>query len=254
MDAKSLASELCSRYCSMLDSCVEHPLNVSNHLKPLILEVTSRIITGSAVNGGGSNLYCISEHCTISKRSMARLEAFVDGVSAAIPLDPYKSTAVVPSSTASSLMVDVKSRIFPLWSTSQSPQRRRNSASTRRYANRYPQIDADSLITRVELYIRSVQRIYGGNTNNDPKASVPERKETQQQTAVEECNVHQEPTRLLLRTRVDCICRAFVANVSCVTSVQPVLLRLLGSTTRELLAVHTLSDDLWKAIKRAFLN
>jgi hypothetical protein len=162
---------------------------------------------------------------------------------------------VVPSSSASSLMVDVKSRIFPFWNNSHSPQPRRNSSSTRRYANRYPQIGADNLILRIELYIRSVLRIYGGNTTKNQKTtSMTELTETQQQTSVEECNVHQEPTRLLLRTRVHCICRAFIANVSCVTLVQPVLLRLLGSTTRELLAVQTLSEDLWKAIKREFLD
>jgi hypothetical protein len=255
MDAKSLASEICSRYFSMLDSCVEHPLNVSNHLKPLILEVTSGIITGSAVKASGTMNNVMSETSTISKRGMARLEAFVDGVSAAIPLDLYKSAVVVPSSSASSLMVDVKSRIFPFWNNSHSPQPRRNSSSTRRYANRYPQIGADNLILRIELYIRSVLRIYGGNTTKNQKTtSMTELTETQQQTSVEECNVHQEPTRLLLRTRVHCICRAFIANVSCVTLVQPVLLRLLGSTTRELLAVQTLSEDLWKAIKREFLD
>jgi ribosomal protein L31 len=195
----------------------------------------------------------MSANSTISKRSMARLEAFVDGVSAAIPRDPYKSAVVAPSSSAASLMVDVKSKIFPFWNNSHSSQRRGNSSSIRRYANRYPQIAADNLILRIELYIRSVQRIYGGNTTKNHKTSMTELTKTQQQTSVEECNVHQEPTKLLLRSRVDCICRAFIANVSCVTLVQPVLLRLLGSTTRELLAVQTLSEDLWKAIKREFL-
>lgn len=76
-----------------------------------------------------------------------------DGFSAAIPLDPYKSAVVAPSSSAASLMVDVKSKIFPLRNNSHSSQRRGNSSSIRRYANRYPLIAADNLILRIELYI-----------------------------------------------------------------------------------------------------
>jgi hypothetical protein len=243
MDAKSTASETCSRYFSMIDSCVPHPLNVANHLKPLILEVTSGIIAGSGhvtanTTSGEQNVYGI-----ISKRSMARLEAFVDGVSAAVPSDPYESTAV-RSSSPSSLVLDVKSKIFPPLNNSNS-----QAHNIRRYANRYPQIDQDSLFTRLELYIRSIQRIYN-TTNSNNKGDIMTEVTTAQQLPLEECNVHLEPTRLLLRTRVHCICRAFVANVSCVTLVQPVLLKLLGSSTRELLAVQTLSEDLWKAIKR----
>jgi hypothetical protein len=76
-----------------------------------------------------------------------------DGFSAAIPLDPYKSAVVAPLSSAASLMVDVKSKIFPLRNNSHSSQRRGNSSSIRRYANRYPLIAADNLILRIELYI-----------------------------------------------------------------------------------------------------
>lgn len=259
MDSKSLAAETCSRYFSLVDSSVDHSSNVMNHLKLLVLEVTSAILLAV----GDDQSHQSSSTITISKRGMARFEAFIDGVSAAIPSEPLDRAR--SSKMTSSLLTDGNFKIFPFLTgntsatTPQHPpsvetlNHRHTSQHTtiRRYILRYPQIDPDDLCTRLLLYIRSIQRIYNTSTTtcrNNTTATTRQH----HPFVVQECNAHLEPCRILFRTRVDCICRAFIANVSCITSVQPVLLTLLGSTTRELLAVSVLADDLWKAMKREF--
>lgn len=259
MDSKSLAAETCSRYFSLVDSSVDHSSNVMNHLKLLVLEVTSAIIL-QAVGDDRSHHQSSSSVITVSKRGMARLDAFIDGVSSAIPSEPLERTR--SSRATSSLLTDAKFRIFPFLTTTSTTTQQQPSVETmnhlhsskrntiRRYVHRYPQIDPDDLCTRLLLYIRSIQRIYNSSTTSCRNNTTAGTRQQQHHFVVQECNAHQEPCRLLLRTRVDCICRAFVANVSCITSVQPVLLTLLGSTTRELLAVSVLAEDLWKAMKR----
>ena len=93
---------------------------------------------------------------------------------------------------------------------------------------RHPQFQTDDLAVRVELYVRSLRRVR--ETGN-------------------ECVVTLEPPRAI-RARVDAVVDSFVNTIGCVRGVGPVLSKLVGSLTRELLAVEMLGEELTQAIDR----
>ena len=93
----------------------------------------------------------------------------------------------------------------------------------------HPQIPEEDLVIRLELYIRTMQRV---------------------RTLKEECVVPMEPPKFI-KLRARYITRAFVVTAGCVRSMSPVLTRLLNCITMELLAVETLSEEhITKVIRR----
>jgi len=312
MDSKALALETCSRYLSQVDKTISHLANVTAYLKPLVFEITQRIIREAirdddrgasgdtkfslvdslphstsnyspsvSINGDQRESLEV-QNVVISRRSMARFEAFVEGVSLATPNDPITSTRTPnrPPSNLLDLSVAlpvITSRLGNLGAAiegkkvtkmrvnesmnsihssnsatsdvastvSSNTESTRSRRSQRRYI--YPQVDQDDLVIRLELYIRSLKRVFYGTpatATETPANGTPQ--------VLEECNAHREPSGLL-RARVNCLCRAFIANVGSVTSIQPVLKALLGSMTKELLAVDVLGEDLLKAITSKIL-
>ena len=101
-----------------------------------------------------------------------------------------------------------------------------SAASFRTRPQQYPQFEADDLTVRVELYIRSLRRV----------------RETG-----DECVIYLEPPRAV-RARVRGVVKSFIVTVGCVSSIGPVLSSLVGSMTKELLAVEVIGEELSSAI------
>jgi hypothetical protein len=96
----------------------------------------------------------------------------------------------------------------------------------------HSQIDEKDLVVRLEVYIRTVQRVRNLN---------------------EECVVAMEPPKVI-KTRARYITNAFVATTSYVRNINPVLTRLLSCLTMEMLAVECLAEEIMKVIHRVVLE
>ena len=92
----------------------------------------------------------------------------------------------------------------------------------------HPQIAQNDLMLRLELYIRTVQRVRNLN---------------------EECVIAMEPPKAI-RARGRYITDAFVATASHVRNITPVLSRLLHCLTMEMLAVECVAEEITKVIRR----
>jgi hypothetical protein len=93
---------------------------------------------------------------------------------------------------------------------------------------KHPQIKEEDLVLRLELYIRTMQRV---------------------KTLNEDCVIAMEPPKAV-KARARYVTHAFVATAGCVRSMSPVLTRLLNCLTMEMLAVDTLSEEIGKVVKR----
>mmetsp|Transcript_29532 Transcript_29532/g.71334 ORF Transcript_29532/g.71334 Transcript_29532/m.71334 type:complete len:853 (-) Transcript_29532:116-2674(-) len=96
----------------------------------------------------------------------------------------------------------------------------------------HPQIEEKDLVVRLEVYIRTVQRVHN---------------------LKEECVVAMEPPKVI-RTRARYVTNAFVATTSYVRNINPVLTRLLSCLTMEMLAVECLAEEITKVIHRVVLE
>jgi hypothetical protein len=99
-------------------------------------------------------------------------------------------------------------------------------------AIQHPQIEEKDLVVRLEVYIRTVHRV---------------------RNLKEECVVAMEPPKVI-KTRARYITNAFVATTSYVRNINPVLTRLLSGLTMELLAVECLAEEITKVINRVVLE
>jgi hypothetical protein len=92
----------------------------------------------------------------------------------------------------------------------------------------HPQISQTDLVIRLELYIRTVQRVRNLN---------------------EECVIAMEPPKAI-RVRARYTTYAFVATAAYVRNIGPVLTRLLHCLTMEMLAVECVAEEIVKVIHR----
>ncbi|KAL3905585.1 MAG: hypothetical protein SGILL_009618, partial [Bacillariaceae sp.] len=92
----------------------------------------------------------------------------------------------------------------------------------------HPQMEQDDLVVRLELYLRTVQRV---------------------SNLKEECVIAMEPPKAI-KVRAKCTTYAFVATAAYVRNISPVLTRLLHCLTMEMLAVECVAEDITKVIHR----
>lgn len=102
------------------------------------------------------------------------------------------------------------------------------SISSQSPKSKCPQIREEDLVTRLELYIRSLHRV---------------------RLQEQECVLAAEPARAM-KARVRAVVTAFVDTVGTVRQQHPVLSRLLQSLTQEVLAVEVLGEKLVVLIRR----
>ena len=132
---------------------------------------------------------------------------------------PNQSAGGGPSPLLSSVTAQGKSLI-------------RQVSNNSKKAIKHPQIPEEELVLRLELYIRSLQRI---------------------RTLKEECVVAMEPPKAI-KARARYVTSAFVATAACLRSMSPGLTRLLTCLTKEVLAVDCLSETIVKAMKKIVME
>ncbi|KAL3944935.1 MAG: hypothetical protein SGBAC_000969 [Bacillariaceae sp.] len=98
--------------------------------------------------------------------------------------------------------------------------------------NLMPQISEQELVIRLDLYIRTLQRVKNLN---------------------EQCVIAMENPKIL-KLRARYITSAFVTTAGCVRSMSFTLTKLLSCLTMEVLAVSSLSEDIVKVIRRIVLE
>jgi hypothetical protein len=183
------------------------------------------------------------EYASLSRRTKARLEAFLAGCTLAVPGPEEEEPK--SGSEREAAMVSLQDGLsgFGLGSspqkTTRTPPQRATSLTQKmgrsmigRVPNpnsvKHPQIEQEDLVIRLELYIRTVQRV---------------------RNLKEECVVAMEPPKAV-HARGQCITNAFVATAAYVRNISPVLTRLLHCLTMEMLAVECVAQEITKVIHR----
>lgn len=180
------------------------------------------------------------EFASLSRRVKARMEAFVAGCSLAVPgpeeqPEPKKETGI-PAERNST--ISLQDGLSGFGSPKPTPFNQRTPSLTEKMGRtmigetpdpsrvKHPQIAREDLVVRLELYVRTLQRLRNLN---------------------EECAIAMEPPKVI-RARARYTTNAFVATATYVRSIGPVLTRLLHCLTMEMLAVECVSDEITKII------
>lgn len=193
----------------------------------------------------------------MSRRSKVRMEAFLAGCALAAPLDADPShklssqqqhhhhpndLVLLQEGLAGLAIPPPEIRTTSSSSSSSPPHSKSNGAATRQLSTsstrstiasqKRPQINQEELLLRLEIYIRTLQRVRKLN---------------------EECVIAMEPPKTI-RARACLITDAFVATAGTIRNLRHVLSRLLNCITMEVLAVEVLCEDIIKAIRRIVLE
>lgn len=183
------------------------------------------------------------EFAALPRRVKARMEAFLAGCSLAVPgsvEQPPKSErnkeSGVPTKTNSTLSLQDGLSGFG----TPKPKSNQKISLTEKMGRtmigdtpdpnvvKHPQIAREDLVVRLELYVRTLQRL---------------------KSLHEECVIAMEPPKVI-RARARYTTNAFVATATYVRSIGRILTRLLHCLTMEMLAVECVSDEITKVIHR----
>jgi hypothetical protein len=171
----------------------------------------------------------------LSRRTQARMEAFLAGCALAAPnemgnnlqkhADQQSSDLVTLQEGLSGFGISTSGNASTKGSQTAVLIRNISSVSS---VSHHPQIQQEDLILRLELYTRTLQRV---------------------RTIGEECVMAMEPPKEI-KARSQVITHAFVATAGTIRNLRHVLTRLLNCLTMEEMAVEVLSDDVKKVIRR----
>ena len=219
----------------------------------------------------------------LERRTLARMEAFLASCAYALPNDAVSAVAVhkrTRKDPIQSIVPNLKSIVSSipgklrmtnqsqssnnpassqsqLQSQLQSPSRKSKSVADKNTIRTYPQMSMNSLILRLELYIRTLRRMHailhpkrtiGEISDSDKKENANTGTHT-----IDECVVHLEPPRAL-KTRISLLITSLISTVGSVGSMRHILNNLLVHFTREMLAVEVLSEDLQSYIRKIVLE
>uniref|UniRef100_A0A7S3Q0L5 Uncharacterized protein n=1 Tax=Chaetoceros debilis TaxID=122233 RepID=A0A7S3Q0L5_9STRA len=254
-----------------------------HHRRSMISEAfsMSETETETEIEGARSNVNRMSPafHMKLSRRSLARMEAFLASCALAITNDSVKNGVVSVgvgnvkrNGNALSLMDGLKSSL-PSFGLNKKSQPKIDTIPEAKAANgkpmpnknlNYPQMHSNDLIVRLTLYIRTLRRVYA-NLHPTPKEIEANETETasasskssksspQQLQPGDECVIHLEPPRAL-KTHIRLLLNSLVYTVGTVGSMHAILTHLLTHLTLELLAVELISDNLQKRIRKIVLE
>ena len=181
------------------------------------------------------------EFASLSRRIKARMEAFLAGCALAVPgrekqvpeSDAKKETAVPTEKSTISLQDGLSGFGTPRLKPNQRVPSLREKMGRSMIGEtpdpnmvKHPQIAREDLVVRLELYVRTLQRL---------------------RNLKEDCVIAMEPPKVI-RARARYTTNAFVATATYVRSIGPVLTRLLHCLTMEMLAVECVSDEITKII------
>mmetsp|Transcript_25375 Transcript_25375/g.29382 ORF Transcript_25375/g.29382 Transcript_25375/m.29382 type:complete len:662 (-) Transcript_25375:1156-3141(-) len=124
----------------------------------------------------------------------------------------------------------------------------KKNAKNTKHSHKYPQIHIDDLTFRLELYIRTLRRIYA------LREQLHEKEEQKKGNSDNyECVISFEPQRAI-RARIQLTINSLIGTTNSVGSMRPTLTNLLMHLTRELLAVEHLSDSLSGYVRKIVLE
>lgn len=223
----------------------------------------------------------------LSRRSLSRMEAFLTGCALALPSHSVSAVSVtkrvndVASSGAKSLanmdMSSLRSSLpFGGWkkkqqnNANQQPSPAANKTiedaaqsgrkSKTDPSRNYPQMHSNELILRLELYIRTIRRVYTvlhpKSTEDDSNAEEKKQSPPQQPSHLQpadECVIHLEPPRAI-KTRIRLLIDSLISSAGSVGSMHNILTTLLTHFTLEVLAVELISADLQSFIRKIVLE
>lgn len=173
----------------------------------------------------------------LSRRTQARMEAFLAGCALAAPNEMAPSSKKHADQQPSDLVTLQEglsgfgissSTSLPKPSSQTGALIRNISSSGGSSISQHPQIQEVDLTLRLELYLRTLQRV---------------------RNLGEECVIAMEPPKAI-KARARVITHAFVTTAGTVRNLRHVLTRLLNCLTMEELAVEVLSDEVKKVIRR----
>jgi hypothetical protein len=231
------------------------------------------------------------KYVKLSRRSLARMEAFLASCAYALPNDAVCSVmrkkdpirTVVPSiksftskiplkissialkkqDPVDSSKVDKETLIteglkgFTIQDSEDNSCPKQIKPKTKPGSNQnrtYPQMHINDLTQRLELYIRTLRRVYA---SLHPKPVQGEDEATTAKSekvrTMDECVIHLEPPRAM-KSRIKFIVNSLISTVGSVGSMQNILTNLLVHFTKEQLAVEMLSDELHSCIRKICLE
>lgn len=181
------------------------------------------------------------KYVKLSRRSLARMEAFLASCAYALPNDAVSSIvrkkdpiqSVVPTLQSLAIRLGKKKQQE---SVKDGKQDKPKNVAIRTY----PQIHINDLIVRLEIYIRTLRRIYGTKQSKDGEKD---------KVTMNECVIHLEPPRAM-KTRTLFVIHSLISTCGSVGSMHQILTNLLAEFTREQLAVELLSEDLHIKIRK----
>jgi chorismate mutase len=202
----------------------------------------------------------------LSRRSLARMEAFVASCALALPDDlilPF-----VPSSRRIAnggklnnntskkkpppIFAGLQTFATSLRGTAEQKSNNVDTATSIRNDDKYPQMNVNDLTLRLELYIRNLRRIYAVREQQLQQQQEEQIRQGNHKELIE-CVVNFEPPRTI-RARIQILLNSLIATTNSVGSMRPILTNLLKNLTRELLAVECLSEELNGYIRKIVLE
>jgi len=258
--ARHLANSVASWYLATLDPYAPHSQNIGLRLRHPVHVVTRCILYGNigAIEAGGTEeLEALFNDDdaeikdggpdTLTRRSYARMEAFLASCAAALrgvdddhhhDPPPTRELVGVKDVNGGSSNKDDDNDNNKKGNISASPSRTTSTASN---SSKTPlmqmQIDHGELLLRLDVYCRTLRRI----------RSIADANETT--TQLEECVIQYEPKKTI-RTRVKLIVQTFLGNVDCVRDVRKTLMSLILKATLEVLAVEIWCEELSSMVDR----
>lgn len=201
-----------------------------------------------SVGNNNEQMLLREEYASLTRRTKARMEAFLAGCSLTVPgpedespksIDRSISNERKESSTTNS-SISLRDGLSGLGFEKPKTSKHRVPSLTEKMGRtmigetadpnrvKHHQIAREDLVVRLELYIRALQRIRNLN---------------------EECVIAMESPKLI-RARARYTTNAFVATATYVRNISPVLTRLLHCLTMDMLAVECVSEEITKVIHR----
>mmetsp|Transcript_7429 Transcript_7429/g.17810 ORF Transcript_7429/g.17810 Transcript_7429/m.17810 type:complete len:666 (-) Transcript_7429:40-2037(-) len=179
---------------------------------------------------------------SLPRRARARMEAFLAGCMLAVPCTLLKHSnsreekddpsVVSLGDGLSGFHIPKSSSKDSIESAKQRPSIIERVIAVNGKRNLMPQISEQELVIRLDLYIRTLQRV---------------------RNLKEQCVIAMENPKII-KLRARYITNAFVTTAGCVRSMNFTLTKLLSCLTMEVLAVDSLSEDIVKVIRRIVLE
>lgn len=237
MNARVWAQEATSWYFSHLDPYDSHQSNCKAYLRPPVVALTLAVLNHydhwmdslpreTDVGTFECNQKVDEAYEKLTRRTKARLEAFLMGIQMAVAGLHSETLPSVPPPPKSNESLGLIDGLVGFGSQKSTAATVLTTTTTN--TTQCPQMGVEEVGLRLELYIRTLSRVQAQHT---------------------ECVVNAEPPRAL-RARARSMALALVETVGTVRQQSPVLFKLLSMLLQELLAVDVLGETTLRAVRK----